>query len=129
VKQFSVKSFLELRNVKKAKPREFFLKNKVLTFQIIRRFGFSRYIAFDMHLHIHYSRYIVKTMYLEKLKRLVIWNEGSIIALLSIASSLPHPTYLCDLSAILHLAGSFVSVSVYLTCKQLSSCRNIANGV
>jgi len=83
VNQFSVKSFLEPRNIKKAKLREISLKNNI------------KY---------YYS-------------------------ILGVASSLPHPTYLCDLSAILHLAGSFVSVSVYLTCKQLSSCRNIANRV
>jgi hypothetical protein len=36
-----------------------------------------------MHLDIHLSRYIVKAMYLEKPKRLIIWNGGSIIAGLS----------------------------------------------
>jgi len=42
-------------------------------FQIVRRFGFSRYIAFIMYLDIVY----IKAMYLEKPKRLAIWNGGS----------------------------------------------------
>jgi hypothetical protein len=46
------------------------------TFQIIRRFGFSRYIAFVMHLIYTMSRYIVKAMDIEKSKHLIIWNGG-----------------------------------------------------
>ena len=42
-------------------------------FQIIRHFGFSRYIVFAMHLD------VVKSMYLGKPKRLIIWNGESII--------------------------------------------------
>ena len=45
-------------------------------FHIIRRFSFSRYIDFAMHLDIHY---VVKAMYLEKLKRLIIGNGGSTV--------------------------------------------------
>jgi hypothetical protein len=47
-------------------------------FQIISRFGFSRYIDHAMHLDIYImSRYMAKTMYLEKPKRLIISNGGS----------------------------------------------------
>jgi len=48
-------------------------------FQIIRRFGFSRCIDFTMYLDIKcISRCIAKPMSLEKPKRLIIWNGGSI---------------------------------------------------
>jgi len=42
-------------------------------FQIISRFGFSRYITLIYTM----SRYIIKTMYLEKPKRLTIWNKAN----------------------------------------------------
>jgi hypothetical protein len=40
-------------------------------FQIIRYFGFSRYIGFAMHT---ISKYIVKVIYLKRQKCLMIWN-------------------------------------------------------
>jgi hypothetical protein len=40
-------------------------------FQIVSRFGFSRYMVFYIHLDI---QHIVKLMNLEKPKRLTIWN-------------------------------------------------------
>jgi hypothetical protein len=46
-----------------------------ITIQIIRHFDFSRYIAFDIFIRT-LSRYIVKTIYLEKTKHLIIWNRG-----------------------------------------------------
>ena len=46
-------------------------------FQIIRRFGFFRYIAFAMYVDKCISKCIAKTMYLEKPKHLIIWNGGS----------------------------------------------------
>jgi hypothetical protein len=48
---------------------EFFL---LPLLQIIRCFGFSRCIVFSMNLDTM-SRYIVKTMYLQKPKYLIIW--------------------------------------------------------
>jgi hypothetical protein len=42
-------------------------------FQIVSRFSFSMYIVFAMHLDIRYVQYIVKSMNLEKSKRLTIW--------------------------------------------------------
>jgi hypothetical protein len=38
---------------------------------------FSKYSVVAIHLYIGTSRYIIKTMYLEKLERFIIWNEGS----------------------------------------------------
>jgi hypothetical protein len=46
-------------------------------FQIIRRFGISRFIVFTMYLDIIYISWIAEVMDLEKPKRLVIWNVGS----------------------------------------------------
>jgi len=42
--------------------------------QIIRRFGFSsfRYTR-------RYTLYLLKAMYLEKLKRFIVWNGGSML--------------------------------------------------
>jgi hypothetical protein len=45
--------------------------------QITIRFDFFRYIAFAMHLDI-VSTCIAKFMYLQKGKRIVIWDGGSI---------------------------------------------------
>lgn len=48
--------------------------------QIVSRSGFYRYIDFATHLHMQYasmSRYIVKSMYLKKIKQLTIWTRGS----------------------------------------------------
>jgi hypothetical protein len=50
------------------------------SFQIMRRFDYPRYINFAMHLDIHH---IVKAMYLEKLKYLLILNGGSNVEMLS----------------------------------------------
>jgi hypothetical protein len=45
-------------------------------FQIIRHFGFFRYISLTMYLDIVY-KCIAKVIYLEKLKHLTIWNGES----------------------------------------------------
>jgi hypothetical protein len=50
-------------------------------FQIIKRFSFSRYIAFTIYLDIVYnciSKCKAKTMYLENPKHFIIWNGWSI---------------------------------------------------
>ena len=46
------------------------------SFQIIRHFGFFRFIIFVMHLDVM-SSYTVKTMNLEISKHLIIWDRGS----------------------------------------------------
>jgi hypothetical protein len=53
--------------------------NKMLLppFQIVSRYVFSKYIAFATHLDIHHVYIRNKTMYLEKLECLRIWNGGS----------------------------------------------------
>jgi len=52
-----------------------YIINPTPSFQIIKCFGFSRYITLAMHLDIcTMFRNIVKIMYLEKLKPLIISN-------------------------------------------------------
>jgi hypothetical protein len=46
-------------------------------FQIIRRFGFSRYIVFTMYLDIVYIKVHSKSYVSKKTKHLIIWNRGS----------------------------------------------------
>jgi hypothetical protein len=47
---------------------------KTTPFQIIRRFGISRYIDFSVHLDIHLclDRYVVESMHLEEPKSFII---------------------------------------------------------
>jgi hypothetical protein len=48
-------------------------------FQIIRHFGFSRYVVFAMYLDKCISKCMAKATYLEKPKCLIVWNGGSIL--------------------------------------------------
>ena len=48
-------------------------------FQIVGRFGKSRYIDFAMHLYKTLSRFMTKIMHLDLPKRPTIWNEGVLV--------------------------------------------------
>ena len=75
-KTFKVRLYVVLRTLSLF---IYLFKKKTLLppFQIIRRFGFSRYVDFTMHLDIHYVQIHSKSNITRKTKRLIIWNGGS----------------------------------------------------